>query len=222
MEERKAYDKVLGLLDDNCLSLDLIKEYGPQAPVNPLFLSNVNKEHVISISEELLEDLYNIHTYTKKTGIEIPFFLFGKERADGSVLFDEIVIGKGNSTQQADASSIANELEKFIQHVESRAITNTIVCHGHTHGRGQFADNFSLHDMAVYIMMRDIHPLFKNKTIDTIGCVFNSSGDINFVLYDEYNEGFYKFPDVNIEFENGTKERLPSYKRGKYNTSNQR
>ena len=38
MEETKAYDKVITLLDDNTLSLDLIREYGPQFPVNPLFI----------------------------------------------------------------------------------------------------------------------------------------------------------------------------------------
>ena len=70
--------------------------------------------------------------------------------------------------------------------------------------------------------MRDIHPLFRNKTIDTVGVYLNSSGDINFVLYDEYNEGFYKFPEVNIEFKDGTSEHLPSYERGNYNISNRR
>ena len=56
----------------------------------------------------------------------------------------------------------------------------------------------------------------KNGTIQTIGCVFNSSGYLNFVLYDKYNQGFYKFPNVVIEFNDGSKEPLPAYCKGKY------
>ena len=62
----------------------------------------------------------------------------------------------------------------------------------------------------------------KNQTIQTVGCVFNSSGDLNFVLHDEYNKGFYKFPNVNIEYNDGTREPLPAYSRGNYNISNSR
>lgn len=222
MEKEEAYDKTLMLLDDKSISTELLRKLGAQAPVNPLCLSNVNAQHEICISEDIIEDLYDIHMYTKKTGYEIPFFLYGEERQDGSVFFDNIVIGKGDSMQEADHSTIAYNLESFINRVGKSKLTNKVVCHGHTHGKGPYADNFSLHDMAAYIMMRDIHPLMKSKTIETIGCVFNSSGDLNFVLYDDYNLGFYRFPKVNVEFKDGDKKALPAYLRGNYDFVNRK
>ena len=87
----------------------MLRRFGVQAPVSPNGLSNVNKQHIICISEELIEDLAKIHSYT-----------------------------------------------------------NQVVCHGHTHGKGQYSDNFSLEDMAAYIMMNDIHPLMRNQTIQTV------------------------------------------------------
>ena len=220
MNKEDAYDKVMNILSEESLSLEMIREYGSQAPVTPLGLKNVNKQHVICISDELIEDLYKIHTYTNQTGCEIPFFLFGKERDDGSVIFNQIVVGQGDNTQEADFSSISTQLLTFINHVKNNNLSNQIVCHGHTHGNGKYSDNFSLEDMAAYIMMNDIHPLIKNKTIQTVGCVFNSSGDLNFVLHDDYNNGFYKFPEVNIEYGDGSREQLPAYSRGNYHISN--
>ncbi len=76
--------------------------------------------------------------------------------------------------------------------------------------------------MASYIMMNDIHPLIKSQTIQTVGCIFNSSEDLNFVLHDEYNKEFYKFPNVNIEYNDGTRDPLPACSRGNYNISNSR
>lgn len=222
MNKNEALEKALDMLDSKSLSTQMIQRFGVQAPVTPYGLANVNRKHVICISEELIEDLTKIHSYTNQTGNEVPFFLFGEERADGSVFFDQIAIGKGNNTQEADFSTIAPKLQTFINYVDSSKLTNQIVCHGHTHGKGQYSDNFSLEDMAAYIMMNDLHPLIKNQTIQTIGCVFNSSGDLNFVLHDEYNKGFYKFPNVNIEYNDGTRDSLPAYSRGNYNISNSR
>ncbi len=163
-----------------------------------------------------------IHSFTNQTGKEVPFFLFGEERNDGTVLFDNIVIGNAISTQQASFSSITPKLEKFINYVEKNKLSKQIVCHGHTHPKSQYGDNFSLEDMAAYIIMQEIHPSMKNGTIQTVGCIFNGSGDLNFVLYDEYNKGFYKFPNVKIEYNNGERDSLPAYTKGNYNISNSR
>lgn len=222
MSEQDAYNEALNILSDKSVSIPLLQKYGVQAPISPNGLSNVNKQHTICISEELIDDLYKIHMHTKQTGIEVPFFLFGEERDDGSVLFDQMVIGKETDTQNADFKSIKPQLDNFIKHVGQNKLSNQVICHGHTHGRGPHSDNFSLADMAAYILMNDYHPLLKNKTIQTVGFVFNNSGDLNFVLHDDYNKGFYKFPNVNIEYNNGEKDPLPAYSRGNYNISNSR
>ena len=217
--EQEAYQKALSMLNSSNITKELLHKYGAQAPVNPLTLNNVNKQHVICVSDELIEDLYQIHTYTKNTGMEVPFFLMGEERADGSVYFYQICIGKSTGTQNADFSSLKKTLDTYINFVKTHNLENQIVCHGHTHGKYHYGDNFSLADMGAYILMNEYHPLMKNKTIQTIGCVFNSSGDMNFVLYDEYNRGFYKFPNVVVEYQDKTKDPLPAYTRGNYNIS---
>lgn len=222
MKREEAFIEALNILSDQSISTDMLRKYGPQTPVTPNGLSNVNRKHIICISEDLIEDLAKIHAYTNQTGNEIPFFMFGEERSDGSVIFDNIVIGKGTATQEANFATIAPKLETFINYVNDNKLSNQIVCHGHSHGKGPYSDNFSLEDMAAYIMMNDIHPLMKNQTIQTVGFVFNSSGDFNFVLHDKNNKGFFKFPTVKIEYHDGTREELPAYERGNYNISNSR
>ena len=225
MEEQQAYDLALSLLSDQALSIEMIRKYGLHAPVNALTLSNVNKEHVICISEDLLEDLYTIHTHTNNTNQEVPFFLYGEERKDGSIYLDTIIIGEAKSSLNADFSTLKSHLITYFNFINANinSLNNTqILCHGHTHGRGMYADTFSLADMGAYIMMDDIHKYTREKKVQTIGCVYNSKGDFNFVFYDKENKGFYRFPSVYIEHKDGKKTPLPAYQKGTYKFVNVR
>lgn len=212
-----AYDKVFELLDKDCLDVSMVSLYKQQAPVNPLALPNVNMKHAICLSEKIIEDLYNIQLYTRQTNYEVPFFLFGEERNDGSVYFDRIIYYKNQQRSNANFLPLRAHLLSFIDEVQKNKLTRRVVCHGHTHGMGVYADNFSLDDMVAYVIMSESHNLMKKGIIQTIGCVFNSSGDFNFVLYDKHNNGFYKFPNVFIEYDNGEKDYLPAYIKGVYN-----
>ena len=53
-------------------------------------------------------------------------------------------------------------------------------------------------------------------------CIIKVSGDLNFVLYDDYNLGFFRFPKVNVEFKDGDKKALPAYLRGNYDFVNRK
>ena len=69
---------------------------------------------------------------------------------------NKIVIGKESSSQVSDFSSISNDLLNFINYVKYNKLSNQIVFHSHTHGKGRYADIFSLEDMAAYILIKDV------------------------------------------------------------------
>ena len=219
MQLDKALDTAFEILDKDTLDEEMIQLYGAQAPVNPIALKNVDKEHIVCIGEKLLEVLYEMHVYTNLTNNECAFFLFGEEREDGSIYLDKIVYEKGKSRHCANFSSLTPKLSEFINEVEKENENKKVVAHCHTHGAGVYSDNFSLGDIASYIIMSDLHPLIRQGVIQTLGCIFNSSGDINFVFYDKKNNEIYKFPNVCVEYDNGERTVIPAYLKGSYVTS---
>lgn len=72
-----------------------------------------------------------------------------------------------------------------------------VVCHGHLHPPiGNFHQNFSLGDFTSFMQMNEDNPVFKNRQVELISCLVTSTGDINFVFYDNAKENFYRFTNV--------------------------
>ena len=219
MQLDKAIDTAFEILSKESLNDEMVQLFGAQAPVNSLALENVNKARYICMSEYLLEKLREMHVYTNLTNFKCAFFLFGHQRDDGSIFLSSLVYDKGQSTNMPNFNAITTDLANHIEEIGKHNIPRRVIVHGHTSGAGIYSDNFSLQDIATYIMMSDLHPLIRNGYIKTIGGIYNSSGDINFVSYDKRNKAIYKFPNVYVEYDNGEKKELPAYLKGIYVTN---
>ena len=47
--------------------------------------------------------------------------------------------------------------------------------------------------------MNQDNPVFKNKQVELTSCLVTSTGDINFVFYDNLNDNFYRFTNVFVK-----------------------
>ena len=91
-----------------------------------------------------------------------------------------------------------------------------------SHGKTQVSENFSFGDLISYVQMANLHPLFKNREIETIGMVLPPNGDYNLIMYENNPscEGFYTFPSVYLRHNDGRGELLPAYQNGDYTLVN--
>ena len=69
----------------------------------------------------------------------------------------------------------------------------------------EFHQNFSLGDFASYIEMNQNNSVFRNKQVELTSCLVTSTGDINFLFYDNISENFYRFTNVYVRDNNTLK-----------------
>ncbi len=200
--------------------------YGEETPISPIYMPNANAQHNIILTEEVVQQLEKIREISLRTGNEIPFFLFGEEKANGALMFDIIVADfKGNSTREADFRRINQQLIDFVKMYKDGKYIGAdkqIICHGHSHGKNELGDNFSFGDLIGYVQMRNIHPAFVARELETLSLVLSPRGDYNFIMYENnpVYPGFYTFPNVYKKHNDGVNvEALPAYNNGNYLTS---
>ena len=87
----------------------------------------------------------------------------------------------------------------LINKLNNNRYNGFVVCHGHSHSRGNFSENFSLGDFTSYIQMNQDNQVFKTKQAELTACLVTSTGDINFVFYDNTSDNFYRFTDVFVK-----------------------
>lgn len=191
-------------------------------PISPVKFGNVNASNNIVITEEAYRNLLRIRKVTRQTNQEIAYFIFGEEKPNGTVWLDTVVSTfKPSSRTAASFDGINQALNQFVNEFQNGAYDGAnkqIVCHGHTHGTSPVADNFSFGDMISYVQFNNLHPLFKNRNIETIAMLMPPCGDYNFIMYENnpLYEGFYTFPNVYLRYNDGTAELLPAYEKGNY------
>lgn len=231
MTRNEAKSKTIDLLlSDNNPNADFYAElfekynYGDpeMTPITPIKFGNVNISNNIVVTEEAYKDLLKIREITRRTNQEVAYFIFGEEKPNGTVWLDTVVSTfKPSSRTSASFEGINSVLNQFVNEVQNgnyEGSNKQIVCHGHSHGTSPVADNFSFGDMISYVEFNNLHPLFKNRTIETMAMLLPPSGDFNFIMYENnpLYEGFYTFPNVYMRHSDGTAELLPAYKNGNY------
>ena len=231
MERREAKEITLDLLlGDQNINADfyasLFNKYrcgdSENTPISPAGMQTVNERNNILLTEETFKDLDKIRDITRRTNQEIAYFIFGEEKPDGTVLLDTVISTyRPSGRTSASFDDLVDSLGKYVRGVETGKYSNgskPIVCHGHTHGLTAVSDNFSFGDLISYVQFNSAHPLFKNRQIETMAMLMPPCGDYNFIMYENnpVYEGFYIFPTVNLQYENGLVERLPAYQKGDY------
>lgn len=231
MDRNQARAKVVDiLLGDKNPNADFYAEtfekynYGDveMTPISPLYFKSASKENNIVITEEVYQDLLKIRNITRQTNGEVAYFIFGEEKPNGTVILDTVISTyKASSRTAASFKEINPAINAFVNEYQNGHFNNgckPIVVHGHTHGITEVSDNFSFGDYITYVQMTNIHPLFKERKIETMGMLMPPSFDFNFIMYENNPnyEGFYTFKTVYLRHNDGTAEMLPSYQNGNY------
>ena len=197
-------------------------------PVSPLEFPDVNNSNDnVYISEEIYKELVTIQDITQRTNSEIPYFMIGWEKTDGSISFETIFSDKTQINRtECDHNTITQYVANFLQELRPEDIQTMgrpIICKGHSHGKSNLnvSDNFSYGDLGGYVTLKDdmrsfIRDYNKNgvnpNDIDTTGMLLNPCGDFNMVYYDDREEGrgFYKFNNIQIRTKTGNIVPLPT------------
>ena len=166
--------------------------YGEMAPINSRIINDMPNAKIV-LSDSVYEMLLAIQEATLLTNQEFPFFLYGQEIANNLIEFNEFVSVSANRSS-AEASfnqTMINNLESKIEENSNRSF---VVCHGHSHPPiGNFHQNFSLGDFTSFVQMNENNPIFKSRKVELVGALVTSTGDVNFVFYDNLNQNFYRF-----------------------------
>lgn len=175
--------------------------YGEMTPINSDIIIDMPSSKII-LSEQVYEMLLAIQDVTNETSQEFPFFLYGKETANNQIEFTEF-ISSSNNRQSVEASFNQDMINNLQNRITGNTNNGLVVCHGHSHPPiGNFHQNFSLGDFTSYIQMNQDNPVFRNRQVELISCLVTSTGDINFVFYDNINDNFYRFTNVFVKDKN--------------------
>ena len=167
-------------------NFDTYSSYGEMTPINSDIINDMPNAQIV-LSEEVYQFLLAIKEVTNETSQEFPFLLYGKEVGYNQIEFDEFKY----------SSYMLNHLQNKIN---SNLNNGLVVCHGHSHPAiGNFHENFSLGDFTTYMEMNESNQVFKNRQVELTGCLVTSTGDINFVFYDNVDKNFYRFTDVVVK-----------------------
>ena len=173
-------------------NFDTFRSYGEMTPINSDIINNMPNATVI-LSEQVYETLLAVQDVTNSTSQEFPFFLYGKEYPNNVIEFNEF-ISSSNNRQSAEASFNENMIENLQDKIKNNLNNGLVVCHGHSHPAiGNYHQNFSLGDFTSYMQMNQDNQVFKNKQVELTSCLVTSTGDINFVFYDNVSNNFYRF-----------------------------
>ena len=172
--------------------------YGEMAPINSSIINDMPNAKIV-LSDSVYEMLLAIQEATLQTNQEFPFFLYGQEIANNLIEFNEFVSVSANRSS-AEASfnqTMINNLESKIKENLNRPF---VICHGHSHPPiGNFHQNFSLGGFTSFIQMNENNPIFKSRKVELVGALVTSTGDVNFVFYDNLNQNFYRFTKVFVK-----------------------
>lgn len=169
--------------------------YGEMTPINSDIINNMPSSQIV-LSEEVYEMLLAVQEATVSTNQEFPFFLYGKETENNTIEFTEF-ISASNNRQNAEASFNTTMINNLQNRINGNLNNGLVVCHGHSHPPiGNFHQNFSLGDFTSYMQMNQENSIFKNKQVELTSCLVTSTGDINFVFYDNASQNFYRFTNV--------------------------
>ena len=179
-------------------NVDTYSAYGEMTPINSDIIIDMPSSEII-LSEQVYEMLLAVQDVTNETNQEFPFFLYGKETSNNQIEFTEFV-SSSNNRQSVEASFNQDMIENLQNRINGNLNNGLVVCHGHSHPPiGNFHQNFSLGDFTSYIQMNQDNPVFKNKQVELTSCLVTSTGDINFVFYDNLNDNFYRFTNVFVK-----------------------
>ena len=175
--------------------------YGEMTPINSNIVNNMPNAQII-LSEQVYEMLLAIQEATNSTNQEFPFFLYGKEVGNNRIEFTEFM-SASNNRQNAEASFNDTMINNLQNRINGNLNNGLVVCHGHSHPPiGNFHQNFSLGDFTSFMQMNEENPVFKNRQVELTSCLVTSTGDINFVFYDNANQNFYRFTNVVVKDKN--------------------
>lgn len=173
--------------------------YGEMTPINSDIINNMPNSKII-LSEEVYGSLLGIQDVTNIEKKEVPFFLYGKEVENNVIEFDNFITSSSRENRQSTEANYNEKMEKdLMDRLNNNRYNGFVVCHGHSHPRGSFSENFSLGDFTSYIQMNQDNQVFKTKQAELTACLVTSKGDINFVFYDNTSDNFYRFTDVFVK-----------------------
>ena len=173
--------------------------YGEMTPINSDIINNMPNSKII-LSEEVYGSLLGVQDVTNIEKKEVPFFLYGKEVENNVIEFDSFITSSSrDNRQRAEANYDENMRNDLVNKLNNNRYNGFVVCHGHSHPRGSFSENFSLGDFTSYIQMNQDNQVFKTKQAELTACLVTSKGDINFVFYDNTSDNFYRFTDVFVK-----------------------
>ena len=178
--------------------------YGENTPINSDTITNMPSATII-LSENVYGSLQAIQDVTNEEKKEVPFFLYGRETANNVIEFDDFFTNSNRNNRQS-TEAVFNQvmIDDLERRVNINLNTDFVVCHGHSHPSiSEFHQNFSLGDFASYIEMNQNNSVFRNKQVELTSCLVTSTGDINFLFYDNISENFYRFTNVYAKSENG-------------------
>lgn len=231
MERSEARSKTIDLLlGDQNPNADfyagLFERYNygdsEMTPISPAKMGYVSRNNIIVITEEAYKELLKIRNITRQTNQEVAYLILGEEKPNGTVWLDTVISTyQPSSRTNANFDGINGALNEFVRGIEAGEYNNgnkQIICHGHTHGTSPVSDNFSFGDLISYVEFNNLHPLFKNRQVETMAMLMPPSGDFNFIMYENnpQYEGFYTFPTVYLRHQDGSIEELPAYQNGDY------
>lgn len=172
--------------------------YGEMTPINSDIVNNMPNAQIV-LSEQVYEMLLAIQEATNSTNQEFPFFLYGKEVGNNQIEFTEFM-SASNNRQNAGASFNDTMINNLQNRINGNLNNGLVVCHGHSHPPiGNFHQNVSLGDFTSFMQMNEDNPVFKNRQVELTSCLVTSTGDINFVFYDNVNQNFYRFTNVVVK-----------------------
>lgn len=175
--------------------------YGEMTPINSNIVNNMPNAQIV-LSEQVYEMLLAIQEATNSTNQEFPFFLYGKEVGNNRIEFTEFM-SASNNRQNAEASFNDTMINNLQNRINGNLNNGLVVCHGHSHPPiGNYHQNFSLGDFTSFMQMNEENPVFKNRQVELTSCLVTSTGDINFVFYDNANQNFYRFTNVVVKDKN--------------------
>lgn len=183
-------------------NFETYNSYGEMTPINSNIINNMPNSKII-LSTDVYNFLLAIQEVTNIKGKEIPFFLYGKEIRHNIIEFNEIMTHNNNNRKTNEASFDQHMRKDLENKINNNLNANLVVGHGHSHPPiGDFHENFSLGDFASYMQMNQENKVFKTKQSELVGCLVTSTGDINFVFYDNQSNNFYRFTNVYVKDEN--------------------
>lgn len=172
--------------------------YGEMTPINSDIVNNMPNAQII-LSKQVYEMLLAIQEATNSTNQEFPFFLYGKEVGNNQIEFTEFM-SASNNRQNAEASFNNTMINSLQNRINGNLNSGLVVCHGHSHPPiSNFHQNFSLGKFTSFMQMNEENPVFKNRQVELISCLVTSTGDINFIFYDNVNQNFYRFTNVFVK-----------------------